>query len=416
MYTSVEGRTTQQANAQAGRLDAHAVRGRRAVLSGMMAATGALARPAASFAQPSAAPKPAGAFGRFAYVGCRTSKERSAHGEGIQVYRIDAASGTWTHVQLVSDLVNPSFLAFDRTQQFLYAVHGDMSDVSAFSIDAHDGTLTFLERQSTQGKNPVHLTPDEANRFIILANYATGTVAVLPRKDDGRLDAVRQLEPLPGNPGPNKVEQTSSQPHEVAWDRRRQFLIVPDKGLDRIFTFRFDSAQGKLIAGDPAFVQVRPGAGPRHVVFHPTAPFAFVAHELDSSVGAYRYDADGGALTPLQVVPSVPDTSTGANTAAEIDITPSGRFVFVSNRGHDSIGTFRVDASSGRLVPVEWTSSEGRGPRFIALDPSGTLLHAANENSDTIVPFRVDADTGQLSRAGDVTQTGSPVCIVFSTI
>jgi len=416
MYTSAEGRTAQQANPQTGHLNGHGARGRRAVLGSMMAATGALARPAASFAQPSADPRPANAFGRFAYVGCRTSKERDARGEGIQVYRIDSASGAWTHVQLVKDLVNPSFLAFDRTQRFLYAVHGDMSDVSAFRIDVTDGTLTFLERRSTEGKNPVHLTPDEENRFIILANYATGTVAVLPRRDDGNLDVVRQLEPLPGDPGPNKVDQTASHPHEVAWDRRRQFLIVPDKGLDRIFTFRFDAAQGKLIAGDPAFVQVRPGAGPRHVVFHPKAALAFVAHELDSSVGAYRYDVDRGTLTAFQVIPSIPDTCTGANTAAEIDITPSGRFVFVSNRGHDSIGSFSVDASSGRLAPIGWVSSEGHGPRFIALDPSGTLLHVANENSDTIVPFRLDADTGQLSRAGDVVQTGSPVCIVFSTI
>ncbi len=148
-------------------------------------------------------------------------------------------------------------------------------------------------------------------------------------------------------------------------------------------------------------------------MFHPTAPFVFVAHELGASVGAYRYDAETGGLAGLQVIPSVPDTFTGANTAAEIDMTADGRFVFVSNRGHDSIATFAADAVSGRLSPVAWTPSGGKEPRFMTLDPSGAVLYAANENSDTIVPFRVDAATGRLDRIGDVIQTGSPVCIVF---
>ena len=389
--------------------------GRRAILGGMAAVAGALTRSAAADGQP-AEPRPAGAPGRYAYVGCRTTKERNAHGKGICVFRIDPASHAWTQVQLVGDLINPSFFAFDRLQRFLYAVHGDMSEVSAFSIDPESGGLTLLNRQPTGGKNPVHLVTDESNRFVVLANYATGTVAVLPRMADGSLGAVQQLEHLPGDPGPNKVDQTFSHPHEVAYDRAHRYLIVPDKGLDRIFSFRFDPALGRLIPADPAFVQVRPGAGPRHVVFHPTAPFAFVAHELDASVGAYRYDASRGALTAVQVIPSVPADFTGANTAAEIAIMPSGEFVFVSNRGHDSIGAFKVDASTGRLTPAGWTGSEGKGPRFVALDPTGGTLYAANENSDTIVPFRVDGETGRLSRSGDVIQTGSPVCIVFSTI
>jgi 6-phosphogluconolactonase len=391
------------------------IQGRRAVLGAMIAAAGTLTRPAAALTQPTSL-QGKSASARFAYVGCRTTKERNARGEGIQVFRADPESGEWTHVQLVKDLVNPSFLAFDKAQRFLYAVHGDMSEISAFSIAHDSGELTLLNQQSTEGKNPAHLAVDQSNRFIIVANYATGSLAVLPRKNDGSLDTVKQLEHLPGEPGPNKVDQTSSHPHEVVYDRNGRFLIVPDKGLDRIFTFRFDAELGQLVAGNPPFIQVRPGAGPRHIVFHPTAPFAFVAHELDSSVGAYHYDAERGALTPLQAIPTVPDTFTGANTAAEIDIAPSGRFIFVSNRGHDSIGTFSVDAPSGRLSPVQWTASEGKGPRFCALDPSGSRLYAANENSDTIIAFHVDADTGLLGRGGPTIQTGSPVCIVFSTI
>lgn len=356
------------------------------------------------------------AAARFAYVGCRTTKERHARGEGIQVYRVNHASREWTHVQLVKDLVNPSYLALDRSQRFLYAVHGDMSEVSAFSIAPVSGELTFLNRQSTQGTNPAHLTVDDSNRFVLVANYTTGSLALLPRKDDGTLGAVVHLEHLPGVPGPNKVQQTVSHPHMLAYDPGRQFLIVPDVGLDRIFTFRFDATAGKLIAGDPAFVQVRPGAGPRRIVFHPTAPFAFVANQLDASVGAYRYDAARGVLTQFQVIPSVPDTFTGANTASEINILPSGRFIFVSNQGHDSLGAFSVDPASGRLAPVHWTPCEGKGPRFCTLDPTSIFLYAANENSDTIVPFRVDGRTGRLHRSGPIIQTASPVCIVFSTI
>lgn len=347
----------------------------------------------------------------IAYVGSRTTRERNARGDGLRVFRIDPATAAWTPVQLVSGLDNPSFLAFDRQQRFLYAVHGDLSDISAFRIDPASGELTLLNRQSTGGRNPVHLVADPDNRVMIVANYATGTLAVLPRMADGTLGPVQQLETLPGTPGPNKVDQTSSHPHDVVFDRRQSFMLVPNKGLDRIFTARFDPAQNRLaIVGSLA---VRPGAGPRHAVFHPAAPFVFVAHELDASVGAYRYDADTGGLAGVQVIPSVPDTFTGANTAAEIDITADGRFVFVSNRGHDSIGTFVVDAASGRLTPVTWTASEGKGPRFMTLNPSGTTMYAANENSDTIVPFQVDAGTGRLSRIGDEIQTGSPVCIVF---
>ena len=377
--------------------------GRRAILGGMaLLAQGVAPAWRATGGERSA---------MFAYVGCRTTRERNARGDGLRVFRIDSSTSAWTPVQLVTGLDNPSFLAFDRQQRFLYAVHGDLSDVSAFRISPDTGTLALLNRQSTSGRNPVHLVPDPDNRAMIIANYATGTVALLPRGEDGSLGPAQQLEALPGTPGPNKVDQTASHPHEIAYDRQRRFMLVPDKGLDRIFTVRFDPAQNRLaIVGSLA---VRPGAGPRHAVFHPSAPFVFVAHELDASVGAYRYDPETGGLAGLQVVPSIPDTFTGANTAAEIDISADGGFVFVSNRGHDSIGTFAVDPANGRLTPVGWTSSDGHGPRFMALDPSGAVLYAANENSDTIVPFRVDPATGRLSRGGDMIQTGSPVCIVF---
>ncbi len=378
--------------------------GRRTILGGLAMAAGALLV-APAWAAPSA---------QFAYVGCRTSKERNARGLGIEVFQVNA-TGAWSHVQRVAGLDNPSFLAFDREQRFLYAVHGDLSDISAFSIDPATGMLTLLNRQSTEGRNPVHLLIDASGRYILVANYATGSVAVLPRNADGSLGAVHQVVADSGTPGPNKVDQTASHPHEIAYSPDGRFLIVPDKGLDRIFSYTFDADRGELAPGEAPFVQVRPGAGPRHTAFHPSAPFAYVAHELDASVGAYRYDAVRGALTPFQIIPSIPDTFTGANTAAEIAITGDGRFVFVSNRGHDSVGSFAVDQHSGRLSPVGWVSSQGQGPRFFAIDPSGTRLYAANENSDTIVAFQVDAQTGALTPTGQVISTGSPACIVFSS-
>jgi 6-phosphogluconolactonase len=352
---------------------------------------------------------------RFAYVGCRTTRERNARGEGIQVYRVNSTDGEWTHVQVLRDLVNPSFLALDRNQRFLFSVHGDGSDVSAFLIDQHNGQLTFLNRQTTKGRNPVHLTIDKSNRFLIVANYATGSLVVLPVNGDGTLESVKQLTELPGDVGPNRVEQTFSHPHEVAFDPTFESLIVPDKGLDRIFSFRFDADEGRLLFNEPSSIRIRPGAGPRHVVFHPTAPILFAAHELESSVATYGFDKEKHTLQALQIIPSVPDTFTEANTAAEIDIAPSGRFVYVSNRGHDSIGIFGVDEEKRRLAPVDWVSSKGKGPRFFNIDPSGSFLNAANENSDSIVTFKIDPETGRLSPTGQVVNTGSPVCIVYST-
>jgi 6-phosphogluconolactonase (cycloisomerase 2 family) len=383
---------------------------RRALLGGGLAAAGVLVAPRTTRAQAGAKRS-----ARYAYVGCRTTRERNARGEGIQVYRIESATGGWTHVQLLRDLVNPSFLALDQSQQFLYAVHGDMSEISAFAVSPDSGEIRYINRQSTEGRNPAHLLVDASNRYLLVANYATGSVAVLPRNADGSLGAVRQLELLPGTPGPHKVDQGFSHPHHLVHDPRRQFLLVPDKGLDRIFSFRFDAAAGKLIAAPAPFVQVRPGAGPRHIAFHPTAPFAFVAHELDSSVGAYRYDATKGGLIPIQIVPSIPDTCVGANTASEIEVSPSGRHVYVSNRGSDTIGIFAVDATSGRLTPIDWIPTEGKGPRFFAADPSGRWLYAANENSDTIVPFQIDDGSGRLKQTDPPIRTGSPVCILFST-
>ena len=349
----------------------------------------------------------------FAYVGSYTAKQRNGRGEGINVYRVDSASGAFMPLQIVGDLVNPSLLALDRRQRVLYAAHGDEDHATAFAIDETTGRLTFLNRQPTGGKNGVHLAVDATNCFLVVGNYASGTVAVLPIQSDGSLGPLSDLVPLTGTPGPDPVQQASSHPHDVPFDRSGRFVVVPDKGLDKVFVFRLDTARGKLVAGDPPSVTARPGAAPRHADFHPTGPYAYVNNELDSTITTYRFEPDRGVLAPLQVISSLPQVFTDRNTTAEIAVAPSGRFVYVSNRGHDSIAIFAVGEADGRLKPVGWESTQGKTPRFFALDPSGTFLYVANQNSDTIVGFRVDQATGALKPTGHVIHTGSPSSIVF---
>jgi 6-phosphogluconolactonase len=348
-----------------------------------------------------------------AYVGCYTTKQRNGHGEGVSVYRMDRASGNWTQVQLVRDIVNPSFLALDRQQRYLYAAHGDLEYATSFEIVAQTGQLKVLNQQSTGGKNGVHLAVDATSRFLVVGNYSSGTVAVLPINADGSLAPLSDLVSLPGTPGPHRVEQASSHPHDVPFDRRGRFVVVPDKGLDKVFVYRLNTAIGKLVANEPPSVTARPGAGPRHADFHPTKPFAYVINELDSTIATYRFDPERGELKPLQVITTLPPTFTGNSTTSEIAVAPSGRFVYGSNRGHDSIAIYAVDEATGVLTPIGWEPTQGKTPRFFALDPSGNFLYAANQDSDAIVCFRVDQVTGKLTPTGQVVKTGSPSTIVF---
>lgn len=350
----------------------------------------------------------------FAYVGSYTTPERHARGEGINVYRVDPGSGAWSHLQLLGDLVNPSFLALDDAGRRLYSVHGDRDIVSAFSIEPESGRLVPLNRVTIGGENGVHLSLDPAGRFLVTANYANGTASVVPILPDGSLGERVTTIALPGEPGPHKTQQTGSRPHFIPFDPSGRFVLIPDKGLDRVFIYRLDVEEGALVPNDPPFVMARPGAAPRHLAFHPSAPFAWVNNELDSTITAHRWDRERGTLAPVQIVPSLPDTYTGSNTTAEIATDPAGRFLYVSNRGHDSIGIFAIDPASGRLTPIGWESTRGRRPRFFALDPAGRFLYAANEASDTIVTFRVDPESGMLDPTGQVVACASPACIVFT--
>jgi YVTN family beta-propeller protein len=250
-------------------------------------------------------------------------------------------------------------------------------------------------------------------RFLVVANYATGTVALLPINQDGSLASRSDLATLSGTPGPHRTQQESSHPHHCPFDRAGRLVVVPDKGLDKVFVFRLDTDRGALVPGTPPGVASRAGAAPRHADFHPTRPYVYVINELDSTIATYRLDPDKGALTPLQVITTLPSSHTGNNSGAEIAVASSGRFLYGSNRGHDSIAIFDVDQSTGLLTSVGWESTEGKTPRFFGLDPSGTHLYAANQHSDTVVIFRVDQTTGKLTPTGETVKVASPTTIAF---
>lgn len=350
---------------------------------------------------------------RCAYVGCYTTAQRSARGDGIHVYRVDAASGAWGHVQRVPDLVNPSFLVLTPDGRHLYSVHGDETYATAFAVDSATGSLRQINRAETGGRNGVHQAIDPSGKFLVVANYGSGSVAVLPIRPDGSLGDATQVVTLPGQAGPHRIEQTASHPHHVVFDPGGKSVLVPDKGLDRVFLFRFDAASGKLTPTEQGAAVARAGSGPRHAAFHPRLPVAWVVNEIASTVTTYLWDAERGSLRPAQILPTLPPEYTGENTAAEIAVSKGGRFVYCSNRGHDSMAAFGVDTRTGMLTAAGWTASGGRTPRYIGFDPSGSLLCATNEQSDTVVTFRVNAETGKLSAWGPPVETGSPVCVAF---
>ena len=352
-------------------------------------------------------------YATFAYVGCFTTEKRKARGKGISVFRIDQDTGAWTLVEVYDTIPNPHYLALDRTQRFLYSAHGDSSDVCAYAVDRQTGMLTFLNKQPTEGNNSSTVMTDPSNRYIVLA---TGPgVAVFPINEDGSLAPFSDKVIPPGEPGPYRREQQGPHPHQATFDLTGRFVVAPDKGLDKVHVYRFDASHGRLLPCDPPFVKARYGAVPRHVTFHPTQPYAYVVNELESTVTAYHWNTEIGELKPFQVVPTTPTTYTGDNTGAEIAMASSGKFVYASNRGHDSIVIFSIDPTSGMLDPIGWESVQGRKPRFFCLGPDGSHLYAANQDSHTIVVFRVNRETGMLTPTGQIIETGSPSCIIFAT-
>ena len=352
----------------------------------------------------------------FAYIGSFTTARRKARGKGISVYRIDASSGAWSLIEVFETIANPGYVALDSQQRFLYASHGDGDTVSAYAVDQQTRKLKFLNQQPSNGDNGPHLIVDPSDHFVVVANGPG--IAVLPINADGSLAPSTDAVVPPGKEGPYRREQgLGAHPHQVVFDPAGHFLVSPDKGVDATHIYRLDAASGKLAPNDPPFVKSRYGAGPRHLSFHPSRPFAYLINELDSTVTTYQLNGVNGAsgtLAPVHIIPTTPPTFVGDNTGAEIAVAPSGKFVYVSNRGHNSIATFAVDAKDATLAPVAWEPTQGKKPRFFTLDPASKKLYVANEDSDTIVAFKLDSASGKPVPTGLIINTGSPSCIAFA--
>jgi 6-phosphogluconolactonase len=349
----------------------------------------------------------------FAYVGCRTTKERGARGTGISVYSIDAACNSWRHVETIGPLINPSYLVLDASQRFLYAVHGDRGEASAFAIDESTGQLTHLNTVACGGLNPVHLAFDASGHFMLIANFKTGSVATLNVLSDGRLGDIAHIARVTGTVGPRTDQQKGAHPHQVVWAPDRQTVIVPDKGVDQISLFEFDAATGALDGLRP--VHTTAGAAPRHIAFHPSQKWAYLANELDSTMAAYRWHAHSRTFELLQCLPTVQEGAAENNSTAGIVVTPSGRHVIISNRGDDTVAMFAIDQSSGQLTFRQRLSTGGTQPRFISLAPAGRTLLVANETSDRIVELEIDDERGRMTATGRSISTPSPTCIAFKT-
>ena len=344
----------------------------------------------------------------YAYIGCRTTKERKARGKGISVYEIE--DGSWKLIQILEDQVNPSYLTMNRAGDRLYSIHGDFSEVSAYKI-REDHTLEYINTVGTFGTNPVHLVLDPTEQWLFVANLQTGAVSVLPVLEDGSLGRVKELYFISGNGGPGYI----SHPHQVMMDRTGQWLFVPtqgrQQGVGKVSVFRIDSEEGTLTL--TSAVKARTGAEPRHIVLHPNNRFAYLVNEKDSTVAYYEFDEKEGTLTPKQILTSLPEDFFGDGWASAIDIAPDGSTLYLSNRKFDSVTVYSIDQESGHLTMIQNVKTRGEQPRFIMVTPDGRQLLAANELTDTVTVFDIEPGTGKLIDTGKQIATESPVCIVI---
>jgi 6-phosphogluconolactonase len=349
------------------------------------------------------------------YIGTYTD-----HGsKGIYSYRFDSSTGKLASLGLAAETAEPSFLAIDSSGRFLYAVNETDSyngqpsgGVSAFAIHFDTGKLSLLNQVSSHGGGPAHIILDRTGKYALVSNYGLGSVAVFPVLKDGRLGEATSFVQHKGS-SVDPERQKEPHAHAIALSPDNRFAVVADLGLDQLLVYSFDAASGTLGA-KPEIVRSSPGAGPRHLVFSSDGRFLYVINEMQSTIVTYSYNAATGALYELQTISTLPKGFSGNNTAAEIEVDPSGRFLFASNRGDDnSVAVFAIDSHAGTLKHVENDPSGGKTPRNFAIDPTGSWLLVANQDSDKIVVFRIDRKTGELTRTGEVLQVPSPACVKF---
>lgn len=350
------------------------------------------------------------------YVGAYTFQG----GKGIYLTHLDLSTGVLGPISLAAETVNPSFLALHPSGKFLYAANETMKfngmqggSVSAFSIDAQTGKLTFVNQQPTHGGAPCHVSVDHTGKCLMAANYMGGNVAAYTIGADGSLSEPTEVIQHSGS-GPNPHRQDKPYAHSTNLTPDNRFVLAADLGIDRLMIYHLDPEKGKLTPNTVPFVQVQGGFGPRHLTFAPGGKFAYLITEMGCTVVVFAYDAEHGALSELQTLPTLPEGWKGENTCADIHFTPDGRFLYGSNRGHDSLVIYAVDQSSGLLTLVGHQSTLGKTPRNFAIDPTGQYLLVAHQDSNSIIPFRIDAETGHLHLTGQILESSMPVCLLFA--
>ena len=372
-------------------------------------------------------PAPGGKY--LLYIGTYTDKDS----KGIYVYRYDAASGELNPLGIATLTTNPSFLAVHPNGKFLYAVN-EMQNykgaatgaISAYSIDRHTGRLTLLNETASRGADPCYISFDRSGKFALVANYTGGTVAVFPLSPDGKIGEASSVVKDAGTPGPNKERQDAPHAHWIEVSERNRYAYVADLGLDRVLIYIFDAAKGELTsagsapdakqaarnANDFFSAETAAGTGPRHVAFSRDGKFMYVLGELDSTVTVFSNDGKE-KYRSIQKISALPAGFSAPNDAAEIAMHPSGKFLYTSNRGNDSIAVFTVDQQSGKLSLAGNAPTQGKTPRHFEIDPTGTRLFAANQESGTVVVLAIDAASGKLTPTSQTFKVPSPVCLKF---
>jgi 6-phosphogluconolactonase len=349
------------------------------------------------------------------YVGTYTDKGS----KGIYAYSFDPGSGETKELGLAAESANPSFLAVDTKGKHLYAVNeidnfsgGRAGAVSAFAVDQDTGRLALLQQVSSLGADPAHLSLDKTGRYLLVANYTSGNIAVFPVLKDGQLGPRTAFVQHAGS-SVNEERQTGPHAHEIQASNDNQFVLTADLGLDELLVYRFDAKTGSLVPNDPAFVKISPGAGPRHFAIAPSGKFVYLVNEMASTVTVLGFTASSGKLQEQQTISTLPADFKGENTTAEIEVDSQGKFLYASNRGDDSIAVFAINPQDGKLTFVERVPTGGKAPRHFKLDPTGKWLFAANQESNSISIFRVNPDNGRLTSTSRTLQVSTPVCVVF---
>jgi 6-phosphogluconolactonase len=352
------------------------------------------------------------------YFGTYTGKKS----KGIYVSRFDSVSGRLSVPELAAEVTSPSFLAVHPKGGYVYAVNevnkvGEKPGgaVSAFSIEAVTGKLLPLNQESAGGTGPCHLIVDAAGKNVLVANYGGGSITVLPLRKDGGLQAASSFIQHTGSSADPR-RQEAPHAHGIYLDSANRFAFVPDLGLDKVMIYRFDASKGALTANSVPSASVAPGSGPRHFAFRPDGRFAYVINEIVCTVTAFGYDSKRGELKEVQTVSTLPagESVKAGFSTAELYAHPSGKFLYGSNRGHDTLVGYAIDQKSGKLNLVEHTPTQGKIPRSFGIDPTGLWLLAANQNSDNVVVFRIDSKTGRLTPTGQSVEVGAPVSVAFA--